>query len=512
MSLSTKVLLLLFTIVCISKVYAYGAADDIVCDHDDHDYEVEDLDVEEDMRALEQDEQTRRLESAPTMRVFVHTDFLKKTASASYAAYIEDELAPPVASYLGSALRVKFPVVGKLKLGTSSVCGYSTPSVLKNGVDADYVTILDSRAESSSTVATSRACFNAAGTKRPLIGTTNFNRNMFKEAKGDVLVHEKNMYLLIHEIMHTLGFSRNAYDKFIDENGKTRKGHIKSVSIAGKTRKVIDVPPLTQRLRKFYGCDSLPGAIMENDGGSGTADSHFERKFYVYETMASGGLFDRRVSEFSLALLEGSGWYVPDYNYAEPFYYGRGQGCGFVNEKCGASKAAFSEFCTGSSRSCSPQGRSGGKCSSDSKADGCKYVEPDVDYDCDNEDGADNARLPSLEVYGRGTGSRCFSGDLNTRKSSNGATSFCFKYDCVGEGSNTEVNVFVGKDTVRCTKPGKVAISGFYGGINCPDPLEFCETVGKRYCPRGCMGRGECVNSKCVCREGFKGVDCGLKA
>jgi len=509
MSGSTKVLLALFALVCISKVYA-GYADDITCNHEYH--EIEDLHVEEDFRVLQQDPATRNLAAYSPMKIVFNTDFLKKTATSSYVAYIENELAPPVGSYLGAALRVKYPVVGKLKLDTSSVCGYSTPSVLKNGVDADYISILDSRSESSSTVATSRTCFSAAGSKRPLVGTTNFNRNQFKEAKGDVLVHEKNMYLLIHELLHTLGFSTSNYDRFIDENGKTRKGHVKKVSIAGKTRTVVDLPSLTNRIRKFYGCDSIPGAIMENDGGSGTADTHFERKFFVYETMASGGIFDRRLSEFSLALLEGSGWYDPDYSYAEPFFYGKGQGCGFVNNKCSASQAQFDEFCTGSSRSCSPQGRSGGKCSSDSKADGCKYIDPDVDYDCDNDDGADNARLPSLEVYGRGAGSKCFTGDLNTRKSSNGATSFCFKYNCVGEGSNTEVEILVGGDSIRCTKKGKVSLSGYYGGINCPDPLEFCGTAGKKYCPRGCMGRGECVNNKCVCKEGFKGVDCGLKA
>jgi hypothetical protein len=506
---STKALLLFFTLLCLSKVYAQ----DEICDHDDYDHDVEDLDVEEDTSPMH-DEGRRLAQDYPNMRIHVNTEFLRKKAPASYADYIENELAPPVAAYFESALRVKYPVVGKLKLGSSvkSICGYSTPSSLKNGVDADFVTILDSRSESGNVVATSKACYKASGTGRPLIATTNFNRPMLKEAKGNVLLHEKNMYLLIHEMMHTFGFSKSLYGSFIDSKGKTLKGHIKSVSIAGKTHNVINVAPLTERLRNFYGCSSIPGGIMENDGGSGTAYSHFERKFYVYETMASGGLYGRRVSDFSLALLEGSGWYSPNYDYAEPFYYGKGQGCSFVNDKCSSSKASFSEFCTGSSRSCAPQGRSGGKCSSDSKADGCKYVEPDVDYDCENEDGVDNARLPSIEVYGRSAGSRCFSGDLNSRKSSNGATSFCFKYNCVGQGSNAEVEILLGSKTVTCTKAGKVSVDGYYGGINCPDPLEFCGTVGKKYCPRGCMGRGECVNSKCVCRQGYKGIDCGLRA
>jgi hypothetical protein len=46
---------------------------------------------------------------------------------------------------------------------------------------------------------------------------------MLKEANGDVLLHEKNMYLLIHEIMHTLGISKNAYDSLLMKMVKPEK-------------------------------------------------------------------------------------------------------------------------------------------------------------------------------------------------------------------------------------------------------------------------------------------------
>jgi leishmanolysin len=332
---------------------------------------------------------------------------------------------------------------------------------------------------------------------------------MMKEAKGDVLLHEKNTYLLIHEMLHTFGVADGTYKYFIDANGKTRKGHVKSVSIGGSTRTVLDVAPLTERLRNFYGCSTIPGLLLENNGGSGTVGAHFERKLFPYEAMSSGGINGRRVSEFSLALLEGSGWYAPDYSYAEPYFFGKGQGCGFVNNKC-SSTPAFDEFCSGSSRACSPHGRSGGKCSSDSNADGCKWVKPDVDYDCENDDGEDYARLPDLQTFGRGAGSKCFTGDLNTRKSTGGRTTWCFKYTCSGSGSDTQLEVKVGKNTIQCTQAGKKTINGYYGSIDCPDPLAFCNTVGKQYCPRNCMGRGTCVDNKCQCRSGFTGVDCGL--
>jgi hypothetical protein len=334
------------------------------------------------------------------------------------------------------------------------------------------------------------------------------NRNMLPNANGNVLLHEKNMYVLMHETMHGLGFSTNTYKYFVDSNGKTRTGHIKSVSVSGKTRTFLDVPPLTEKLRAHYGCSTLAGALMENGGGDGTSASHFERKVFLYEAMTSGAIDGRRVSEMSLALLEGSGWYTVDYSYAEPYYFGKGQGCSFVT---GTSCTNFDEFCTGSSRGCAPHGRGGGSCRSDSISDGCKYYSPDADYDCENPDGEDYARLPDLQVYGRGAGSKCFTGTLNTR-SSTSSTSFCFKYSCSGSGSGTQLQVQVGSKTVTCTEEGQKTIDGYYGTVNCPDPLTFCNTVGKKYCPRNCMGRGSCVSGKCQCKSGFTGVDCALKA
>jgi len=310
----------------------------------------------------------------------------------------------------------------------------------------------------------------------------------------------------MHEVMHGLGFSSSLYRYFINSSGKTLTGHIKSVKVNGKTRTFIDVAPLTSKLRNHFGCSSLQGALMENGGGSSTAASHFERKVFLYEAMCSGSIGGRRISELSLALLEGSGWYSVDYDYAEPFFFGKGQGCSFVT---GTSCTNFDEFCSGSSRGCAPHGRGGGSCRSDSISDGCKYYSPVDDYDCDNNDGEDYARLPNLQVYGRGAGSKCFAGTLNTRSSSS-PSSFCFRYSCSGSGSNTELEVQVGSKTITCTQEGNKSIDGYYGYVTCPDPETFCTTVGKKFCPRNCMGRGSCVNGKCQCRSGYSGVDCAL--
>jgi hypothetical protein len=508
MASQTKVLLLLLSLFFASSLAHYD--EDDFCHHDKIEHDPGFLDIDEDTSSMEGGED-RILASASPFRIYPYYGFLK--SGSSFTSYVQNQLIPPIISYFEHALKVRYPVNGKLVLsGVSKICERTTPSVLKSGVDADFFMYYDLDG-STAFVASAKYCYLASGTKRPLVGRTLINNNKLFDARGNEIVHEKNMYVMIHEMTHALGFSTYVFKYWLDESGKTRKGHVKSVSIAGKTRSVVDIPALTDKLKKYYGCSTVPGVIMENEGGSGTALSHFERKYFVYETMSSGGIFGRRISEFTLGMLEGSGWYTADYSYAEPFFYGQGQGCGFLSNVCSSNSAKFDEYCTGSgSRGCAPHGRGGGSCSSDPLLDGCRYYYPNENYDCDNDDGADNARLPDLQVYGRGLGSKCFTGTLNSRQSSNGRTSFCFKYTCLGSGSSTTVEVQVGKRTITCTQEGSRTIDGYYGSVDCPDPQTFCSQAGKKYCPRGCVGRGSCVNGKCQCNQGYRGVDCALKA
>jgi len=458
---------------------------------------------------------TRRLstQSYPQFRVIL--DFSNLVAgTTAFKNYVRNNLVPIVAEYFEAALKVKQPITSKWRLSSStkSICGFKTPSALSTGVITDFYLIVSSTTSDSNWVASAGSCALASGTKRPLIGQLKFNSKFTKPAVNDPLEHEKNMYLTMHEVIHALGFAGSSFKNFVDKNGKTLSGHIKSVTLQGTKRTVLDVEPLTTKLRNHFGCSTLPGAFMEDDGGSGTAGSHFERRHFTYEAMTSGVMQGLRLSEFSLALLEGSGWYVPDYKYADPFFFGQGEGCGFLYDSCASSSFDYSDFCKVNGRSCTSSGAGGGICARDSRSDDCFYYIPMLDYSCDNPDAEDNARFPEFEVYGRGAGSRCFTGTLSKRTATSSSTSFCLKYKCSGSGLSTKLQVMLGSATVTCVKGGKIKVSGYNGEIECPDPVQFCQTIGKEHCPRNCMGKGSCVNNKCVCRSGYKGIDCAMKA
>jgi len=283
----TSVLLLTLAIFS----YASHNHTEVGCKHDEVEFNPEFFKIDEDISITE----GRRLSSSyPNLRIYPYYEFLN-SAPSSYQEYIQKELAPPVLAYFQEALDVKYPIKTLLKLEstTKKICGRDIPNVLSTGVKADYFMIFDSVSDTGSWVAESTNCGLAADTKRPIVSTTLFNRQLFKEADGNVLLHEKNIYLLLHEMTHTFGFSKNLYKYYLDDNGVTRKGHTKELRLSGKTSIVVDVPSLTNRLRSFFGCSSLAGAYMENSGSSATMGSHFERRQFGYEAMTSGLIYQQ---------------------------------------------------------------------------------------------------------------------------------------------------------------------------------------------------------------------------
>jgi len=509
--LSSKAILLALALLTLS-VAAYdphlGCAHNIVQDEEAL------LDVQEEFLP----EKSRLLATSvsyPNIRMAVdYSNMVEGTDE--FKSYVQDELLPAVMDYYQASIAVKQPLATALRVSTTTqtICGYTTPKSLFTGVSTDFFVIASSTSDDTSNwVASAGACLLSSATKRPLVAQMLFNLYYTKPANGDALIHEKNMYLVLHEMLHALGFTGSSFKNFIDASGQTLTGHLKSAVLNGSTRQVLDVEPLTSKLRAHYGCSTLPGAFLENDGGSGTAGSHFERRHFLYEAMTSGVIQGLRISEFSFAVLEGSGWYMPNYTYADEFTVGKGQGCGFIYDACNsATFLKYDEFCSSSgSRGCGQVGVSGGVCQSDSRSDGCQYYIPVINYHCESADAIDNARLPTKEVYGRTTGSKCFNGNLTTLTKSS-QTSFCFKYKCVGSGSTTTLQVYLGSGYVTCKSQSSLKISGYNGQLECPDPLAFCSTVGKLTCPRNCMGRGKCVNNQCVCNTGYAGIDCAMNA
>jgi len=253
--------------------------------------------------------------------------------------------------------------------------------------------------------------------------------------------------------------------------------------------------------------------------------------------MTASAITDARMTEFTLALLEGTGWYVVNYDVAEPIYWGKGKGCAFLDNLCinkATLVASSAEFCNPLGKAgCTFHGRSGGYCGtvsstvnsgidpemnywgnattvSDVYADNCPYIRPYSNEDCQDPSFQSSALL-SNEVYGQE--SMCFMGTIYPTGTLKTKTSYCLKYQCELQTTGQYwLKLVFGANSALCKLEGSISVPGYYGKIDCPDPNLYCTTIGVRFCKRGCMGKGTCnsVTGTCTCQPGWRGTDCGI--
>jgi len=419
-------------------------------------------------------------------------DFSTLSATAAVTAYLKNKLLPDAISYFAQTLQV--PQLSSLKIPAGAACGLSVPSKYQAGIQgADLILFVTGESSSESWIAWAKSCKLLASTGRPFVGQINFNYQDLGAANANEF--QADLIASMHEMTHVLGFSDSLYNHYVTPVTVQSNG----------VNNYIDVEPLTTRLRNYFNCPSLEGGYLENQGGSGSAGAHWERRTFGNEYMTASSISDARISQFTLALLEGSGWYKVNYDMADAYFWGKGEGCGFMS----STSSKYKEFCSGSADGCTFHGAAGGYCATDSFGDSAEYIRSYTNSEC-----SDSANSKSATIGGEhyGDSSKCFMGTLYGSGALSTARPYCFSYSCVDQGNgNFELDVKVGNAAAKCTAAGKIRVSGYSGTLNCPDPQKYCTTIGAPYCKRGCMGSGTCVNAQCQCNAGWSGLDCSIK-
>jgi hypothetical protein len=507
------------------------------CHHDKLDIKLETIDTGDDQ--LDGD---RTLITYESIRIILDFSTMSSGASAT-KTYIQTQVLPPVQNLLTSALKVQRLTAPLTAGGATTMCSgaVTTPAIYNSGgVAADLVIfVVDTTDSTSGYVAQAGACSLSSANYRPVFGLLRYNLYYISSSTNDATI-ESHIYTTLHEITHVLGFSSGLYNYYINPTTNAfLTGHVTSKTVNGASVTVLNLAPLTTRIRSHFGCSTIEGAYLENEGGSGSAGSHFERRIFYNEYMTASVIKDFRFSQFSLALLEGTGWYSPDYTYAEPTTWGKNKGCTFFDTTCVNSVtklANFEEFCsplTGKGISWTYRGY--GTCvadtlstssslasyknywgnntvNNDAYADNCP-----IRYEYSNMDCEDSTRAKLLTAYeSAGYGGKGFTGTLYPGGTLASPYGYCFKYNCVASGSSYTLQVLFGTSyTATCTAAGQInppTGTGLGGKLYCPDPTKFCtQVLSEGYCKGSCFGRGTCTNKQCVCQDGWTFHDCVKK-
>ena len=207
----------------------------------------------------------------------------------------------------------------KTMLGDSS-----TGNMLSLNIDLILLARIDDTM-SESTLASAGSRYSDTENGRPLLGVVNINPSIdYTKLNSDHAFQST----ILHEFTHVLGFSGSHFkNKFHNIFNKTDED--------GVVRQYINSPKVLEVARKYFNCSSIDGVELEEHGGDGTVGSHWEARILKGDYMNGFADYDEEViSEFTLALLEDTGYYKPNYYTGGLMRYGKGKGCDFVKKKC----------------------------------------------------------------------------------------------------------------------------------------------------------------------------------
>ena len=179
--------------------------------------------------------------------------------------------------------------------------------------------------ENMDALATAGPVYMNTENMQPLVGIVNINA---KVNYSKINSEDYFQSIIIHEFTHILGFL-HSYFKDVYHNIFSR------VDDYGIMRTYINSSKVIEVAKKYYNCPDVDGIELEESGGGGTAGSHWEARILLGDYM-NGVVYpeEQVVSEFTLALLEDTGFYKANYYTGGLMRYGKGKGCDFIKKRC----------------------------------------------------------------------------------------------------------------------------------------------------------------------------------
>lgn len=367
---------------------------------------------------------------------------------------------------------------------------------------------------------------------RPVAGNVNICQKFLntKPWKQDVET-------MLHEISHITIMSVDLWDGFRDSNGDIMPFEDVYGYTADHGAMIIS-PAVRAAAKEHFGCTS--NTKFKGVPLSSNYSSHWHPKYLFSETMNPtiyGGTV--AYSLLTLALMEDSGWYLVNKEYAEPYYFAKDKGCNFwTTPDCVDKTTGISNMATLYCTSLSDNG-----CSADYAAPArCRFWTNDANIPTEYQyypnqptwggfEEADwcSMRDPS-DSQSNGYESICWDLRGNTEDSvSYGAETwsstsrctvmdnegYCFEHTCNGWDAGltqyTSVTITLSStESLTCLRTDEGKKKGVNGKkVTCPVIDTVCTkntNFGSCY-----FGHYSDIEGKCVCNVGYTGTDCNTE-
>ncbi|KAK3266882.1 hypothetical protein CYMTET_24525, partial [Cymbomonas tetramitiformis] len=275
---------------------------------------------------------------------------------------------------------------------------------------------------------------------------------------------------------------------------------------------IIQTPKITEKVTEHFG-STITYVELENGGDVGERGVLLEDRIFHGELMTVPQQGVKMVkSEISLALLEDTGWYFPQYEIAQTLPWGYLQGLEFATFPCNKWPESAAHYVCPTKEfslegrlfdssqlvapSCSANRTSKAQCNfvehnrpldgpyqyfkqpeeshlggPDALSDYCPWTQPLPDFSGDCTDPTNAVAGAYYEEYG--PASRCFEG---YRRTEDNPLLGCVKHHCFEQRLYLKMGTYPDSDYQECEKGGLAAFTAQSVVIYCPDPQPMCTT------------------------------------
>ncbi|EGR26906.1 leishmanolysin family protein, putative [Ichthyophthirius multifiliis] len=348
----------------------------------------------------------------------------------------------------------------------------------------------------------------------PTHGQVVFNLGQLKSQNiSNPIEFEDLMEIVIHEIIHILGFMGTDIPKWVNKQKIHHRDPTIQKQIRGINTLLIKTPNVLEHARKYFGCPTLIGMPLEYSDDKQSTNSHWRNSDIQNEYMNTFvSPTQAYFSAFTTNLLRDTGFYFEiNASMEEQTFFGQGAGCDHVLGKC---DKPTNEYCNPQTDNdlCDYYHHGQSACYQES---GCNVLVNYSNGNCwDTNSNQNTIEVQQNKGAKFGFNSRCFNGNLLVKsskpnKQNQKIEGNCYEYEC--DSKRQQLTIWVGKIKKVCKNNlDKLEFEGYQGYIQCPKNIsEFCSF--KKLCPGFCSGNGYCLKNTCNCADEYAGNDCSIE-